>query len=477
LALKPAPSILLVYPSSFYYPGFIGRVELKTSLLWLASYLRPFYPVTFADFEIEIGRANSPAQIRRFERRVREYLSTQSFDILALSCWTSLSYQTSVAVAKIAREINPDAVIVVGGYHASARPNEFIREDRLFDYVVCREGELALKEIADGWAVTGRPSQPVIVTGKTVTPDQFVGYDWELVESFTKRNFPEGLDNFYIYLSRGCPFGCSFCMEPAKDRSWRAFTPAEAVRQINQAVEHLSVFGIAVSDACFGMRPAWRKEFLQRMKDVDPKVWLVFETRPEYLDSEDIDLLAGRPTEIQFGVESGSPEMLRIMKKTRQPEKFLERFAEISNLLSDRKVLHRANLIFNHPGETRRSLQETFAFMDRMMARNNSYLMWAMHGFMDFPGCDIDTNRAEYERLYGCRFLAGEWWKVETDQYEASQKFVPSSDLDGDNVGLWEMMIKQRERRMRDTLAPAAFRFAAQKYFWEWRNDPRFQND
>ncbi len=465
-----------MYPSCFYYPGWVGRVELKTSLVWLASYLRPHYPVTFADFEIEIGRANSPVQIRRFERKVHEYLSTQSFDILALSCWTSLSYQATLTVARIAREINPDAVIVVGGYHASARPNDFVREDRLIDYVVCREGELALKEIADGWAVGNRPPRPVVVTGKTVTADQFVGYDWDLVESFVKRNFPEGIDNFYIYLSRGCPFGCSFCMEPAKDRSWRAYTPAEAIKQINLAVERLGVFAVAASDACFGMRPAWRKEFLRRMKDVNPKIWLVFETRPEYLDAEDIDLLAGRPTEIQFGVESGSPDMLRIMKKTRQPEKFLDQFARISNLLSDHHILHRANLIFNHPGETRHTLDETMAFMDRMLARSDSYLMWAMHGFMDFPGCDIDTSRADYERRYGCRFLAGDWWKMETDQYDASMKFIPSADLDGDNVGLWETLTKQRERRMRDTLAPSAFHFAAEKYFWEWRDDPRFKD-
>ncbi|NMC42310.1 MAG: hypothetical protein GYA46_00180, partial [candidate division Zixibacteria bacterium] len=242
MASPSTPSILLVYPSCFYYPGWVGRVELKTSLVWLASYLRPHYPVTFADFEIEIGRANSPVQIRRYERKVREYLSSQPFDILALSCWTSLSYQATLTVARIAREINPEAVIVVGGYHPSARPRDFIREDRLIDYIVSREGELALKEIADGWAVTGRPPQPTMVTGQTVTAEQFVGYDWDLVETFVKRNFPEGIDNFYIYLSRGCPFGCSFCMEPAKDRSWRAYTPEEAVRQINLAVERLGVF-------------------------------------------------------------------------------------------------------------------------------------------------------------------------------------------------------------------------------------------
>lgn len=73
------------------------RVEIKTSQLWLASYLDQYYPVTYADFEIEIGRPNTPTQIKRFRRKVRSYLEEQAFDILAISCWTSLSYRATLA--------------------------------------------------------------------------------------------------------------------------------------------------------------------------------------------------------------------------------------------------------------------------------------------------------------------------------------------------------------------------------------------
>ena len=471
---KSSPRILLVYPSCFRYPGWMERLEIRTSLLWLASFLHRFYPVQFADFEIEIGRPGSDVQIRRFERKVREYLAGQEFDILAISCWTSLSYQASVVTARVCREVNPTAAIVVGGYHPSARPDDFMTDERLFDYVVLREGELALKEIADEYGSAGRPAQPRVVVGRTVAHDDFVGYDWELIEAHVQRHFPRGIDNFFIYLSRGCPFGCSFCMEPTKERSWRAFSPEEAIRQVSEAVRRFRVGCVAISDACFGMRPGWRKEFLRRLSDLDPSFWIIFETRPEYLDREDVDLLAGKKVEIQFGVESCSPDMLRIMKKTKQPEKFLQHFADISTYLSDRQVLHRANLIFNHPGETRRTLAETFAFMDRLLVRSDSYLMWAAHGFMHFPGCDTDVNHGLYERQYGSRFLSGDWWRGNEDQYEASMKFVPSTDLDGRQVGLWKEMLETRQERMKAALAPYAFDFAARKYFDEWQKDARF---
>jgi radical SAM superfamily enzyme YgiQ (UPF0313 family) len=450
------------------------RVHIKTSQLWLASYLDQFYPVAYADFELDIGRPNTPVQIKRFQRMARKYLSERSFDILAISCWTSLSYQATLTVARICRELFPDKMIIVGGYHASARPEEFVTDDHAVDYVITREGELALKEIADNFHESGRPARTQIIAGPMVTEDHFVDYNWDLLESFYHRNFPDGISTMYLYLSRGCPFGCSFCMEPSKERRWRAFSPQDAVELIMDVTRRFDLFSVGISDACFGMNRAWRKEFIRQLVDRRPEFWVVFETRPEYIDREDIELLSQIKLEIQFGIESGSPDMLRIMKKTRQPEKFLECFSQISHDLSEHEILHRANLILNHPGETRKTLEETFAFIDRELELDDSYLMWAIHGFMHFPGCEIDQNRVYFEETYGSRFECGDWWKDDRDQYEHSMLFVPSRDLDGDNVNLWKDMMDERDARMRDALARPAFKFAAHKYFQEWQNDHRY---
>jgi radical SAM superfamily enzyme YgiQ (UPF0313 family) len=450
------------------------RVELKTSQLWLGSFLDQYYPVTYADFEIDIGRPNTSTQIKRYRRKVRAFLEQQPFDILAISCWTSLSYQATLTTARICRDLYPDKVIVVGGYHPSARPEEFITDDNVIDYIITREGELALKEIADNFHRTGRPPEPRIISGPMVGAEDFVTYNWDLAESFYRRNFPDGITTTCLYLSRGCPFGCSFCMEPSKVRKWRAFSPQEAVDEVMKLARRFDLYSVAIADACFGMRPSWRKEFLRRLVDCRPDFWLVFETRPEYLDVEDIELLSHIKLEIQLGIESGSPEMLRLMKKTRQPEKFLDRFSEVSRMLSEHKIIHRANMIFNHPGENHKTLDETFAFMDRLLDLDDSYLMWAMHGFMHFPGCEIDLNRQYYEETFGSQFLSGDWWKDEQDQYEHSQEFVPSGDLDGDDVRLWKSMADERDARMRDTLARPAFIFAASKYYQDWQDDYRY---
>jgi radical SAM superfamily enzyme YgiQ (UPF0313 family) len=470
------PSILLVYPSSFHYPVWMERVQVKTSQLWLASYLAQNFPVTYADFELTIGRPNSDVQIRRFERRVREYLATHGFDILAISCWTSLSWQATLTVARICREVKPEALIVVGGYHPSARPRDFTTiAPELFDYVITGEGELALEEIACS-AARGRPASAEVRTGRPLPADSFVPYDWNLYDDVFRAQ-AENVDNVYVYFSRGCPFGCSFCMEPLKDRSWRAVLPQEALECITGAVERFQSFAVAVCDACFGMRPAWRKEFFRRFADLDRDIWLVFETRPEYLDDDDLDLLTGRKVEIQFGLESGSTTMLSIMNKTRRPQVYLERFADLSERLSTRGILHRANLIFNHPGETHQTLRETFTYIDSLLDRSDSFLMWACHGYMNFPGCDIDRRLDFYERTYGTRMLTGDWWKTDADQYEASHQVVASRDLGRAGITLWREMLAERDDKLKDCLSPEAFRFAASKYFLEWKNDSRFEKN
>lgn len=470
-----APSILLVYPSCFYYSFAGDRVEIKTSLLLLASYVGQYFQVRYADFELSIGRPNSPVQIKRFERKVREFLAGQDFDILGLSCWTSLSYKATMMTARICRELYRDRLIVVGGYHPTARPEDFRTPADTIDYVVCGEGELALREIAEGFRDRKRPVHTTVVKAATFMPTDFVRHRWDLIENSVPPEFQSAIGTLNIYLSRGCPFECTFCMESLKDRRWRAFTPEESIAEIRSAAERFRPSAIGISDACFGMQNRWRKEFLARLADLNPSYWLLFQGRAEHLDEEDIQLLSRHKVEIQFGLESCSPEMLRIMKKTQHPEKYLEAFRKTSRRLSDYGVIHGANIIFNHPGETPVTLGETFSFIDEELQRKDQTLIWVTHNYMHFPGCEVDRNRAHYEQTYGSQFSNPEWWMLDEDQYANAMKTVPSRDLSGSAVLLWRTLLEERTDRLKNALNPLAFGFAAETQYPAWQADPRYR--
>jgi hypothetical protein len=136
--------------------------------------------------------------------------------------------------------------------------------------------------------------------------------------------------------------------------------------------------------------------------------------------------------------------------------------------------LHGANLIFNHPGETEETLEETFAWMDSELEMSQSSLIWACSGYMHFPGNRIDQNQSFYEQQYGTRFLCPQWWLVDEDQFLNSGRVVPSRDLDGERLGLWKRMLRERDEKLRNCLTTAAFRQAADTYFPRWRSDPRY---
>jgi radical SAM superfamily enzyme YgiQ (UPF0313 family) len=469
------PCILLCYPSSFNCSVGVDDVAVKASLLVLGSYLARDFPVEYMDFEVAVGRPHSPIQIKRFERRVREYFSGHTFDILGLSCWTSMSYQATLMVARVFRELHPDKLIVVGGYHPTARPGEFVTADRLFDYVVCGEGEHAMQKIASAWTSSGRPQETTVIQGDTTGSEEFAPYNWDLIDPFVKSHFPGGLAKLYILLSRGCPFECSFCMESLKERRWRALTPTQALDQLNEAVRRYEPRIVGIADACFGLKPAWRKDFLRLLAGTSPTYQIIFETRAESIDADDVEVLADLDVEVQFGIESGSPQILKLMRKTANPQRYLERFRRISRTLSEHRILHRANLIFNHPGETEQTLKETFSFIDQMLDTQESYLMWICRPYMHYPGCELDNNRSYYEQTFGSRFLSPEWWKEDCDQYQASLNSLPSRDLYGDRKELWGHLLTLREERFRTGLSSKAFHYAAQKYFPEWLEQPAYQ--
>ena len=225
------------------------------------------------------------------------------------------------------------------------------------------------------------------------------------------------------------------------------------------------------------MRSEWRKDFLRRLVDLRPEPWILLETRPEFLDEEDIKLLAQLKVEIQFGVESASPEMLRIMNKTRQPEKFLDEFVKTSRLLSEHDIVHGANLVFNHPGENVKTLNETYAFIDKFLAQGQSSLFWACNAYAHYPGNEIDRNQEYYEEKYGTEFLSLRWWAVDRDYVTAGREVIPSSELRGEKMGLWKKMLMEREEQLKSALTPKAFDMAAKSYFPGWQADARFQGD
>ena len=99
--------------------------------------------------------------------------------------------------------------------------------------------------------------------------------------------------------------------------------------------------------------------------------------------------------------------------KAKNPEKYVQAFLETSRLMDKYRVTHFIYGIFNYPGETKETLQETRQFWTRYYQQHpGGYGFFLAQPFAFFPGCEVYTNFGHYQREYGTQVLHPEWWKI-----------------------------------------------------------------
>ncbi|MFT5681962.1 MAG: radical SAM superfamily enzyme YgiQ (UPF0313 family)/protein-L-isoaspartate O-methyltransferase [Myxococcota bacterium] len=335
--------------------------------------------------------------------------------LIGVSCYSSFDYMRVMALARFLKDRLPDVPMVTGGYHASALPEDVVFDGSPFDAVVLGEGEIPMCEIVEtllgGGKLTKQRYGPALIQDLDTLPP----YDWSLLDRYWPRAHALGR-KFQIYLARGCPYHCTFCMERSKSGySWRSYSPGRAVEELERLSKRtdLSRWVINIADPLFGFNRAWRREVLSGIieKGLLPRQYWTL-TRSDDLNEEDISLLARARFSIGIGLESGSPKMLAQMQKGNTAERYLGAVRRLSRLSHEHGLTWAVNVIVGHPGETPETLRETAAFVTDLFQSTDTTRGWlSVDPFRLYPGSAIHEQRADWEAKYGAKFYAPEWWK------------------------------------------------------------------
>lgn len=449
--------VLLIYPPQLYAPTW-GRVNVaKPHLVGLFSFLRQKgMQAEVLDLENELGRPATCAQAGQFRKKAQGLISRRRFDIAAISCYTSLNYLGSIEVALACRQAHSSSIIVVGGYHPSALPGDFIYKDSPFDFIVQGEGEMALLDLCRGRYI--RRGWPRCIRGRPLGLTRGFSLDWQAYPYADPERFS------HLYLSRGCPFNCAFCTEPGKGLSaWRSLSVYRALEEIERLIAIRDPRKIGICDACFGLRPDWRRGFILGL--AKKKIDRLFgaEMRVDLLEKSDIDLFGRLNFMLILGLESCSQRMLGIMRKTVSPRRYLERCRLAVDYLDKKGIPYKLFLIFNHPGETPKTYRETLGFLSSLYGKKkkvSGYVVAQNYAF--FPGSRIHTDLRYYEARYGTFVRDKAWWKKPVDHNILARDIAPSSELPlatGENR-YWEKDIVDLNRRIFEKMPPAV------KAFW-----------
>ena len=215
--------------------------------------------------------------------------------------------------------------------------------------------------------------------------------------------------------SRGCPFKCIFCVgRKMVGARVRYRDPIKVVDEM-QGLSNLGFHQVNLADDLFTADKAHCLAVCNEILDRGLTVqWTSF-ARVDTVTRHVLEKMrqAGCTT-ISSGVESGSPEMLRRIRKGIS----LEQVEQAMRLCLDCGIAPHASFILGLPGETPHTLKQTLDFGNRLKA------MGVNHGFhilAPFPGTDIRQHIDDYD----LQILSSDWQK-----YHANRAIIRTAAVD-----------------------------------------------
>lgn len=438
--MKRPVRVLLLWPGTGgAAAGNFGVPQLVGLATWLRAHTRA--EVTIVDLAVEpaLGPVSLPALLGGPDGH--------GYDVVALGCYSSYDHLKCLALAELARALRRDTVIVAGGYHASARPDQVLYDGSPYDVCIVGEGERPMVRVVES-VEGGAPLRGVVLGPEPIQHlDDLPVTDW----SYLARYRPVArrvASQTQLYLSRGCPFDCAFCMERAKrEVSWRAHSVERAVEEFRRLHAFLDLRGwtVYIADALFGMKTSWRRAFLEALaREGIPaeKLWLLI--RVDLVDDEDLRLFARANCGLGFGLESGDPSLLSLIRKAGRLDDYLDRMRHVAQVARALDVPWGANVIVGHPGETPATLERSARYLRALfLDPKGTTGFLSVDPFRLYPGSPIDQERSHWEKTYGTRFHRPTWWD-DGDQEFLSEWVDPSSEL----------TYRERERLQHELLAP-----------------------
>lgn len=284
-------------------------------------------------------------------------------------------------IAKIVKENNPTATVILGGPGPSAlamQQRDFSGSTEI-DIVVKGEAEnllpLILRHleaheslndvpnliINEGGNIISTRVDPTLPNVRTIPwPDRAIFDE----RAYLSRWLDSAkMTSVHIMGSRGCPFSCLFCDRTVTGRRVRYRDAKDVAAEMIFLEKRYAPDDIFYFDDLFTVN---KKRVIALCKTLQEKhlqtSWSA-QGRVDIVDEEMLEAMkAAGCTELMFGVESGSERILQFLVKGFTREKIIHAF----NLCHRVGIKPGAYLIVGVPGETRRDIMDTISLVEQI---------------------------------------------------------------------------------------------------------------
>ncbi|MBF0351770.1 MAG: radical SAM protein [SAR324 cluster bacterium] len=333
-------------------------------LLYVATGIKESYPVKIIDV---LGKKYD---IKMSVIKVLE----EKPAVLGISCQTFYLYPMVAIIEQVKKHL-PDLVVVVGGPHVTAFPSETLRLPGV-DYCIQGDGDRCFKMLLDALKdddhsrfreIPGLIYQDDNGEIKKNSPEVLKLGDVPICDrSLIDKNdyftvADEGREVVTMISSRGCPFKCVFC-----DVLEKKYRSREAELIVDEMEHILKTFDnpiIHIFDDTFNLNKKRVMDMCQEIIDRGLKVCWTTRTRAKPLDDEMVRLMKESGCRrMHFGVESGSPTSLKLIKKGLCREDIVRAF----ELCKKHEVQALAYFIIGFEWETTKEIEETIDFIKQI---------------------------------------------------------------------------------------------------------------
>ena len=321
----------------------------------------------------------------------------------------SASLNTSRDIAKVIKQKNKDAIVVVGGPHPTSLPIETINYPE-FDNVFTGEGEYAFLEFVRN-TENNIKNERIIHAESISDIDKLPFPARHLVDMQSYTREVEGRKATSIMTSRGCPYDCNFCCKDIFGRKVRDRSTDKIIEEIVGIQKNYNIHSFIFYDDIFTLNRKRLPSLCKELKEMN----LTFRCNGRAGINTYDDYVMLREAgcqEIAFGIESGSQYILDRMNKRTTVKKNIE------TIITAKKagLLTKAYLVVGFPGETQETIDETKKFMDE--ADPDKFTLFQ---FVPLPGCDVWKNPDKY----GVTEMSQDWNQFFNiaGQYEGGSTF------------------------------------------------------
>lgn len=404
-------TVLLIAPPVLYAKRWwANRIANKPHLASLAGYVRDLADVRI--LELDITSADGGTALLQ----ALDELLDDAVALVGISCWTSLHYLGTLAVASRIRERAPGIPIVVGGHHATAMPSDFSHE--VCDWVVRGDGEHVMRDLCTCWP--RRPPVMGVIAGRPFDQSNPDHIDWE------RYGNPGAQDRvLWVGASRGCAFQCRFCVEPQRGAVYSRYTVDDTLSILERLVQLHNPGVIAFSDPLFGANRPWTEALLAGLASRSLPVMFWAETRADLMTPALLDAFKQCRFMIDFGLDTASAAMVERMEKSANPERYLSTCRETLQHADAIGLAHGVYLIFNYPGETPETARETQRFVESLGNADGMSGWLSAQNFFILPGTQAFHQMTQHTASFGTRIRHPHWWREIGDHHALATDLLP----------------------------------------------------